>query len=101
MKRSRSILAIVAVAGVAALTALAQAPPERPPVPTPGPDGFDEAAAVAALKKQIEGKEQLPAKEVFKDIRVLGSVPAARLLGIMQMGYSRSLGVTCTHCHVA
>lgn len=31
---------------------------------------------------------------------MLGAVPAGRLLAIMEFGYSRSLGVTCTHCHV-
>jgi len=30
---------------------------------------------------------------------MLKGVPAGRLLAIMQMGYARSLGVTCTHCH--
>jgi hypothetical protein len=28
-------------------------------------------------------------------------MPAGRLLRVMELGYSRSLGVNCTHCHVA
>jgi hypothetical protein len=28
------------------------------------------------------------------------NTPAARFLLIMNLGYSRALGVTCTHCHV-
>jgi len=27
-------------------------------------------------------------------------MPAGRVLRIMELGYSRSLGVTCTHCHI-
>ena len=30
----------------------------------------------------------------------LKEVPAGRLLTIMNVGYSRGLGVRCTHCHV-
>jgi hypothetical protein len=73
------------------------------PVPTPAaePSGFDEERAIAELKARIAGKEKLPAREVFENVQLLGDVPAARLLGVMQMGYSRSLGVTCTHCHVS
>jgi hypothetical protein len=55
---------------------------------------------VAALLKQIAGKENQPAELVFKNIRILAGVPAGNLLKIMQMGYSRSLGVSCAHCHV-
>lgn len=54
---------------------------------------------LAALRKSIEGREQLPASEVFKNVQKLQKVPAGRLLSIMQMGYSRSLGVGCDHCH--
>jgi hypothetical protein len=56
---------------------------------------------VAALSKQIAGKEEQPAEAVFKNIKILTGVPAGNLLKIMQMGYSRSLGVSCAHCHVA
>jgi hypothetical protein len=28
-------------------------------------------------------------------------VPAGRLLAIMNVGYGKSLGVSCTHCHTA
>jgi cytochrome c peroxidase len=56
--------------------------------------------SVAALSKQIAGKEDQPAETVFKNLQLLNKVPAGRLLAIMQMGYSRSLGVSCAHCHV-
>jgi hypothetical protein len=32
---------------------------------------------------------------------MLSDVPAGRLLAIMNVGYGKSLGVSCTHCHVA
>ena len=28
------------------------------------------------------------------------NMPAGQLLRVMEMGYARSLGVNCTHCHV-
>ena len=66
----------------------------------PTPAAFDQAAAIAKLKEQIKGHEQEPAEKVFKNMQTaLKTQPAARILGIMEGGYSRSLGVTCTHCH--
>lgn len=60
---------------------------------------FDQEAALAKLRKSIEGKEDALSSEVFPDIRVLNDVPAGRLLKIMEFGFSRSLGVNCVHCH--
>ena len=57
-------------------------------------------AYVEQIKKQIAGHEQEPAEQVFKNIQWLKGVPAGRLLLIMNLGYSRALGVTCDHCHV-
>lgn len=48
----------------------------------------------------IRGREQLPAESVYRDIRGMRGMPAGRLLRIMNQGYSRSLGVNCTFCHV-
>lgn len=72
--------------------------PERTPTPAPAA-GFDQAAALAELREQIKGREQEPAEKVFKNVRLLKTVPAGRLLAIMEMGYARSLGVSCAHCH--
>ena len=73
--------------------------------PTPAavsaPAEFDQAAALAKLREQIKGRENEPAEKVFKNTQILKQMPAARLLAIMEMGYARSLGVNCTHCHVA
>jgi photosynthetic reaction center cytochrome c subunit len=60
---------------------------------------FDEAQALEALRRSIAGRESEPAETVFKNIQMLRGMPADRLLRVMQIGYSRSLGVTCTHCH--
>lgn len=60
---------------------------------------FDQQAALAALRQKIAGKESLPAEQVFSNIQKMKGVPAQRLLGVMAMGYAKSLGVTCTHCH--
>lgn len=55
---------------------------------------------VKQLLAQIAGKEKLPARQVFKNVKLLGDIPAGRLLRIMDIGYSQSLGVSCDHCHV-
>ncbi|HMS41062.1 MAG TPA: c-type cytochrome [Pyrinomonadaceae bacterium] len=67
---------------------------------SPTPVEFSQTEALAKLREQIKGKENEPAEKVFKNIQSLKGVPAGRLLAIMQMGYARSLGVDCTHCHV-
>lgn len=62
---------------------------------------FNQEQALAQLKAEISGKENQPSEQVFKNIQLLRGMPAARLLAVMQVGYSKSLGVDCTHCHVA
>ncbi|MGQ0383087.1 MAG: c-type cytochrome [Gammaproteobacteria bacterium] len=54
---------------------------------------------VAELKKQIAGREQEPAETVFKDVQVFKGRTAEQLLAVMDLGFSRSLGVGCGHCH--
>ena len=70
------------------------------PTPTPAPAEFDQKAALAKLREQIKGKEKEPASAVFKNIQTMKDRPAGQVLAVMEFGYSRSLGVTCTHCHV-
>lgn len=62
---------------------------------------FNQAQALENLRKAIAGQENKPAEEVFKNIQMLKGMPAGRLLRVMELGYARSLGVNCTHCHVA
>lgn len=70
------------------------------PTPTPAPSTeFNQAEALAKLREQIKGKESEPAEKVFKNIQMMKTIPAGRLLAIMEMGYARSLGTNCTHCH--
>jgi hypothetical protein len=52
------------------------------------------------LLKSIAGKEKLPAEQVFKNVQVMKGVPAERFLRVMNFGYSKSLGINCSHCHV-
>jgi photosynthetic reaction center cytochrome c subunit len=54
---------------------------------------------VDELRLAIKGRENSPADSVFKNIKLFKGVPAGRLLAIMNMGYSNSLGVSCGHCH--
>ena len=61
---------------------------------------FNQEQAVAQLKAEIAGKENQPAETVFKNIQMFKGMPAGRVLAVMQMGYSKALGVDCTHCHV-
>lgn len=68
--------------------------------PTPSTQEFDQKAALLKLREQIKGNANEPAERVFKNIQSFKGVPAGRLLAAMELGYSRSLGVNCTHCHV-
>ena len=70
------------------------------PTPAAAATPFDQTAAIAKLKEQIKGRENEPASAVFKNIQTMKSTPAGRLLAVMEMGFARSLGVNCTHCHV-
>jgi len=59
----------------------------------------ERARYVREVLAAIEGREQEPAGEVFDDVEAFANVPAERLLQIMDLGFGRSLGVSCTHCH--
>lgn len=54
------------------------------------------------IAERIASRKNEPAAQVFQNIQIewLKGVPAGRLLLIMNRGYSRALGVSCTHCHV-
>ncbi len=73
---------------------------EKPTATSQSDKPFDQALALADLRKAIAGREEKPAGEVFKNIQMFKTMPAARLLRVMEMGYAKSLGVDCTHCHV-
>jgi len=52
------------------------------------------------IAERIAGREGEPAENVFENVQWLKGVAAERFLRIMNRGYSRALGVACTHCHV-
>jgi hypothetical protein len=109
-----SILILVTGGLIAGLAASpGSSAPQNPPAPATPPsettqpspaqpaaaEPFDPRQAVAELEKAIADKREQPAETVFKNIQMFKGVPAVRILRIMDSGFSRSLGVTCTHCH--
>jgi hypothetical protein len=83
--------------GVGANSSKAPAPVQDIPVQKMN-DAF-----VQKITRQIAGHEKEPAGKVFKNIQIslFKDVPAATFLIIMNEGYSRALGVMCTHCHAS
>ena len=79
--------------------AAAGAPAGAMPSGSPPPYAAENERYIAEVQAAIKGKEELPAKEVFKNLQMLGDLPAARVLRTMQ-GFTRSIGVACTKCHV-
>lgn len=76
---------------------------ESTPAPSPARDSvtLERERYVAEVRRAIAGKETLPASQVFKNVKTMGEFPAGRLLAVMNVGYGKSLGVSCTHCHIA
>jgi len=72
----------------------------NPSTQTPAPTEFNQAAAIAKLKEQIKGRENESAYTVFKNLQLKGWTTARHVIAAMEIGYARSLGVDCTHCHV-
>ena len=96
MKRTRHVVAIVALMiGTLVCVLRAEVPAQTGAPPSQQQD------ALERLRARIAGSETKPAEEVFKNITILKGVPAGRLLAIMSVGFGRSLGVDCAHCHVA
>ena len=105
MKKTLAVL-IVILAGswpaVAQSTPPVAAPAVGPIVPKPTPEEIaaEREKYTKEVMAAIAGREKEPAEKVFKNIQRFKGVPAGRLPMIMNMGFSRSLGVSCTHCHV-
>jgi hypothetical protein len=57
-------------------------------------------SGAASVLRSIAGRENQPAESVFKNIKILKGIPAGRLVNIMNLGFGRSLGVSCGFCHV-
>jgi Photosynthetic reaction centre cytochrome C subunit len=89
---------------VSFVLALMASQPGRPSVATP-PNSQNQDVndrIVKQLTDRIQGRENEPAAQVFRNVQIpwLKTVEARTFLGIMNGGYSRALGVRCTHCHV-
>lgn len=119
--RRTGVLILAITLGCAMAPAPQTAPAAaRPPTPTPAPapPGQPSPAAAArpsgrianphqeandrimnAVLAKIAGRENEPAEQVFKNIQSMKGTPAGRFVRVMNMGYSRALGVACTHCH--
>lgn len=83
--------------------AVAPTPPPSSPAPAallqnPNQEFNDQISRAVAEK--IAGRENEPAEKVFKNIQSLKGMPAGRFVRVMNMGYSRALGVSCYHCHL-
>ena len=88
----------------------AQPPGGGPPGGRP-PGGGAQAAPIDSFAAErdsltqdllayYKGREKAPAESVFKNIKILKGITVEQLLGRMNRGYGRSLGVRCQHCHV-
>lgn len=105
MRRNRNqhalgILAVVLAASTAAAGGKQSQQPPSSVAPTATKEPTNQEindAFVEKISKQIAGHEQEPAAQVFKNIQLdmLKKTPASRLLLIMNLGYSRALGVNC------
>jgi Photosynthetic reaction centre cytochrome C subunit len=104
-----SVTTFVVVALACARGPVGSAPSTPAAGPSAPPPVVNHAAAdSAALRDRfakevlatIVGREGEPAAQVFKNVKLLSTIPAGRLVAIMNFGYGRSLGVSCAHCHV-
>jgi len=107
------IATAIFVAGTISSIHLVEAQP--PTAPPGGPGGQRPPGAQGApvdsfvaerdslmndLLKHYAGRETLLTENVFKNIKVLKGITVESLLRRMNLGYGRSLGVRCQHCHV-
>jgi photosynthetic reaction center cytochrome c subunit len=57
------------------------------------------AVYVAQIMREIAGKENQPAEQVFKNVQVLKGITAAELVHKMDKEYATPLSWNCTNCH--
>jgi hypothetical protein len=75
------------------------APPGGVAMPIQNPNQEKNDQIARAVLERIAGHENEPAEQVFKNIQSMKGMPAGRLVRVMNMGFSRALGVGCLHCH--
>ncbi len=56
---------------------------------------------VQEILRALGAKASEPARSAFKNIQLewYRDIPAKQLLLVMDLGFSKALGVSCTHCH--
>jgi len=108
MTRRNALALLFVAAPVVVSLALTPEPRAQATAPAPPASGaavdsanFDTAKAIAALEASIKGRENAPAESVWKNVTGFKGMPAGRLLKVMEMGFSKGLGVNCLHCHHA
>jgi hypothetical protein len=57
------------------------------------------AVYIAAVMKDIAGRENEPAEVVFKNVQVLKGMTAAALVKKMNDDYATAMSWNCTNCH--
>jgi hypothetical protein len=89
------------MAAAPVVTPAAGAPSTATPAPAArvNPNQEENDQIARAVSERIAGRENEPAERVFKNIQSLKGMPAGRFVRVMNMGYSRALGVSCLHCH--
>lgn len=95
------ITALFALTAVVSLVALTPSPNLPKTVADEYEDSLaaDRAKYAKLVKESIAGKEKNNAEDVFKNIKLFKGRPAEQVIGIMQNGWSKALGVSCNHCH--
>lgn len=68
--------------------------------PNPAQQDTARRAQVDSIMRTIAGREQQPAGQVFKNVKLLKDMPAAAFLKNMDENYGRGLGMGCGNCHV-
>lgn len=100
---TRQLVVFLGLALIALSGAIGCSPQKQTAEPQPAPAAEasrETPAFIQAIGEKVRGREELPAEEVFEDIQILKGIPAGRVLPIMRMAFSQSLGVRCNHCHV-
>lgn len=112
IQRRSALIIAIAVAVASCSGARAASPPAPSPVSgpaTPGParrvppsrDSLAKLRSVyvAQVMRQIAGREDQPAEQVFKNVQVLKGITAAELVKKMDKDYATAMSWNCTNCH--
>ncbi len=87
------------IAAASAAGAPATPAPRRQPV-SPARQDTLRKQAIAEILATLAGRENEPAGEVFKNVKLHKTMPVKEFLTMMDEQYSRGLGFTCTNCHM-